>query len=82
MKRLTIALGALVLALTAVAPSAEALYRPEWVIVQWTNGDCKIWHNDTNAPLGGGWRVKAFARTYPAAWGKLGWLQARRKCNL
>ena len=82
MKRLALTLGALVLALTSVAPSASAAWRPEWVVVQWTNGDCKIWHNDTNAPLGGGWRAVAFSSTYGGAWGKLGALQSRRKCNL
>ena len=82
MKRLALALGAAVLALTSVAPSASAAWRPEWVVVQWTNGDCKIWHNDINAPLGGGWRAVAFSNTYGGAWGKLGWLQSRRKCNL
>lgn len=82
MKRLTLALGALVLALTAVAPSASAAYRPEWVVVQWVNGDCKIWHNIINAPLGGGWRAVAFSNSYNGAWGKLRWLQSKRKCNL
>ena len=76
MKRLTFALGACVLALTSVAPSAEAAWQPPWVVVQWVNGDCKIWRNDTNAPVGGGWRSVAFAKTYPEAWGKLGALQA------
>jgi hypothetical protein len=82
MKRLTLALGVAVLALTAVAPSASAVYRPEWVVVQWVNGDCKIWHNDFNAPLGGGWRPVAFSQSYTGAYGKLRGLQAKRKCNL
>jgi hypothetical protein len=82
MMRLTLATGAFVLALTAVAPSASALYQPPWVVVQWTNGDCKIWRNVFNAPLGGGWRSVAFANSYDVAWGKLRGLQAKRKCNL
>jgi hypothetical protein len=82
MKRLALALGALMLALTSVVPSASAFWQPEWVVIQWTNGDCKIWHNDINAPLGGGWRALAFSRTYSGAWGRLGWLQSRRVCNL
>jgi hypothetical protein len=82
MKRLTLALGAFVLALTALPPSASALYQPPWVVVQWSNGDCKIWRNDFNAPLGGGWRSVAFANSYNVAWGKLLGLQAKRKCNV
>lgn len=82
MKRLTLALGACVLALTAVAPSAHARYQPPWVVVQWANGDCKIWRNDFNAPLGGGWRSVAYANSYNVAWGKLLGLQAKRKCNV
>ena len=51
MRLMTLALGALLLAVAA-APSANALVRPEWIVVRWANADCKIWHNDTNAPLG------------------------------
>ena len=49
MKLLTLALSAMLFALAA-APSANAWVRPEWVVVRWANADCKIWHNDTNAP--------------------------------
>ena len=49
MKLLKLALGAVLLALAA-APSANAWVRPEWVVIRWANADCKIWHNDTNAP--------------------------------
>src|ERR1700732_691770 len=63
MRILTLVLGALLLALAA-APVANALVRPEWVVVRWVNADCKIWHNDTNAPVGYGWRPVAFASTW------------------
>jgi hypothetical protein len=48
MRILTLVLGALLLALAA-APAANALVRPEWVVVRWANADCKIWHNDTSS---------------------------------
>jgi len=79
MKLLTLALGAVLLALAA-ASSANALIRPEWVVVRGVTGDCKIWHNDINAPVGYGWRPVAFARTYPAAWSKMYRLYAVRRC--
>ena len=79
MKALTLTLGAVLFALAA-APSANALVRPEWVVVRWVNGDCKIWHNDTNAPAGYGWRPVAFARTSTVAWWKMTRLRAKRVC--
>jgi hypothetical protein len=39
MKLLTLAMGAVLLALAA-ASSANALVRPKWVVVRWINGDC------------------------------------------
>ena len=66
MKLLTLALGAVLFALAA-APSANAWVRPEWVVVRWANADCKIWHNDTNAPAGYGWQPVAFASTWGEA---------------
>ena len=54
--------------------------RPEWVVIRWANGDCKIWHNDTNGPAGSGWMPVAFANTYPEAWGKMTVLYQRRMC--
>jgi hypothetical protein len=60
MKCLATALGTLLLAL-AVTPSANAVVRPEWVVVRWAYGDCKIWHNDVNGPAGAGWKAVAFA---------------------
>ena len=83
MKRLTLALGAFVLALTAVPRLPPRLYRPEWVVVQWVNGDCKIWHNDINAPLGGGWRAVAFSRNPTRSRGaSFAGSSRKRKCNL
>ena len=81
MKLLTVTLGTLLLAL-AVAPSADArVVRPEWVVVRWAHGDCKIWHNDTNAPIGGGWKAVAFAKTAPQAFGKMQVLYRKRVCR-
>ena len=70
MKLLTLFLGTVLLTL-AVAPSANAVVRPEWVVVRWAHGDCRIWHNVNNGPWGGGWRPVAFARTYPQAWAQM-----------
>jgi opacity protein-like surface antigen len=70
MKLLTLALSAMLFALAA-APSANAWVRPEWVVVRWANADCKIWHNDTNAPVGYGWRPVAFAGTWGGAYWKM-----------
>ena len=69
MKCLATALGTLLLAL-AVTPSANAVVRPEWVVVRWAYGDCKIWHNDVNGPAG----------AYPEAWAKLQGLYGTRVC--
>ena len=79
MKLLTFALATVLLALAA-APSANAAVRPEFVVIRWAWGDCRIWHNVGNAPLGGGWKAVAFARTYPEAWGKMTALYGRRVC--
>jgi len=79
MKCLATALGTLLLAL-AVTPSANAVVRPEWVVVRWAYGDCKIWHNDVNGPAGSGWQAVAFAGSYPEAWAKLQGLYGTRVC--
>ena len=79
MKLLTLALGAVLFALAA-APSANAWMRPEWVVVRWANADCKIWHNDTNAPVGYGWRPVAFAGTWGGAYWKMGRLYQMHVC--
>jgi hypothetical protein len=79
MRLLTLALGAVLFALAA-APSANAWVRPEWVVVRWANADCKIWHNDTNAPVGYGWRPVAFAGTWGGAYWKMGRLYQMHVC--
>jgi hypothetical protein len=79
MKCLATALGTLLLAL-AVTPSANAVVRPEWVVVRWAYGDCKIWHNDVNGSAGAGWKAVAFAGSYPEAWAKLQGLYGTRVC--
>ena len=82
MKRVTLALATLLLAL-AVRPTADArVVQPPWVVVRWSFlGDCKIWRNDINAPWGPGWQSVAFANSYPEAYGKLQALIGRRWCR-
>ena len=63
MKRMTLALGALVLALTAAAP---APVNAGWLLIRWSDGWCQIW-DDFNAnakPIGPGW-TQLNARPYP-----------------
>lgn len=80
MKRVTLALATLLLAL-AVIPAADArVVQPPWVVVRWAYGDCKIWRNDVNGPAGVGWTPVAFANTYPGAFAKMPALYARRTC--
>jgi hypothetical protein len=80
MKRVTLALATLLLAL-AVTPSADArVVQPPWVVVRWAYGDCKIWRNDINGPWGPGWQPVAYANTYPEAWAKMQALYGRRWC--
>jgi hypothetical protein len=43
MKRLTLALGALALALTVTVPAAV---QADWFLIRWNDGDCKIWNDD------------------------------------
>ena len=78
MKLVSLALGASLLALAAAVP-ANAL-QPEWVVIRWGNGDCRIWHNVYNGPYGSDWKAVAFARTYPQAWGKMEALYRMRRC--
>jgi hypothetical protein len=52
----------------------------EWVVVRWANADCKIWHNDTNAPAGYGWQPVAFASTWGEAHWKMGRLYQMHVC--
>jgi len=52
----------------------------EWVVIRWSSGDCKIWHNDTNLPLGYGWNALAFASTSDKAFLKMTRLYHRGDC--
>jgi len=71
MKRVTLALATVLLAL-AVIPAADArVVQPPWVVVRWAYGDCKIWRNDINGPWGPGWQAVAYANSYPEASAKL-----------
>ena len=81
MRRVTLFLATLLLAL-AVMPAADGrVVQPPWVVVRWAYlGDCKIWRNDVNAPWGPGWQSVAYANTYPEARAKMEALYARRWC--
>ena len=53
-----------------------------WVVIRWANADCKIWHNDTNAPIGYGWHPAAFAGTWGGAYGRwCGSITGASACN-
>ena len=52
----------------------------EWVVIRWASGDCKIWHNDTNLPVGYGWNALAFANTSDKAFLKMTRLYRRGDC--
>src|SRR5262249_50423217 len=82
MKRVTLALATLLLAL-AVIPTADArVVQPPWVVGRWSLlGDCKIWRNDISRPWGPGGQPVAFATSYPEADVKLQGLIARRWCR-
>jgi hypothetical protein len=54
--------------------------RSEWVVVRWGNGDCKVWHNDSNLPSGYGWNAVAFANTCDEAYFRMMRLYRVRKC--
>jgi hypothetical protein len=54
----------------------------DWEIIRWSNGDCKIWHDDDGPPLGTDWVVlRDNLPTWDVAWAKLGQLRQRRKCT-
>ena len=77
MKRLTLALGAAVI---AIAASSSA--RADYDIVRWSYGDCKIWYIAGPGPSGTGWRVlnRRPIRTWEGAWARLGGYQKLRWC--
>jgi hypothetical protein len=57
MKRLSLVLGAMALALTAASPA-----QADYSIVRWTYGDCKIWADPPGTgtvPIGSGWAIVA-----------------------
>ena len=57
----------------------ECLGAPR-VVIRWANADCKIWHNDTNAPIGYGWHPVAFAGNWGGAYWKMVRLYHRGVC--
>jgi hypothetical protein len=58
----------------------ECLGTPRMVVIRWANADCKIWHNDTNAPIGYGWHPVAFAGNCGGAYWKMVRLYHRGVC--
>ena len=83
MRRLTLASGALFVALaaTSITP-AEA----GWHIVRWANGDCKIWNDlgtgvqPVSPPPYTRLNLKPLP-TWEAGWAMLGKLQAKKLCT-
>jgi hypothetical protein len=54
----------------------------DYEVVRWSNGDCKIWHDDDGAPWGTDWTVlHDDLPTWDAAWGVLVWMQQHHKCT-
>jgi hypothetical protein len=54
----------------------------DYEIIRWSNGDCKIWHDDDGPPWGTDWVVLADNfPTWDVAWSALGWLQQRHRCT-
>jgi hypothetical protein len=56
MKRPSLALAALVIALSAASPAWA-----DFAVIRWSSGDCKIWDNSGlwATPLGVGWTLLA-----------------------
>ena len=82
MKRVTLALATLLVALAVVSAADARVVQPPWVVVRWDYlGDCKVWRNDISGPWGPGWRPVAFANSYPEAYGKMQGLIASRWCR-
>jgi hypothetical protein len=56
----------------------------DWEIIRWSNGDCKIWFDDSGPPWGAegrDWTVAAAnLRSYDEAWRALVRLQGLRRC--
>jgi hypothetical protein len=54
----------------------------DYEIVRWSNGDCKIWHDDDGPPVGTDWTVlHDNLPTWDAAWGVLVWMQQHHRCT-
>jgi hypothetical protein len=81
MKRSTLALAVLAVALASSAPTQV---QAGWLLIRWANGDCKIWHDDNVGakPLGVGWTQlnKLPYPTWAVAWGALGAARQARWC--
>jgi hypothetical protein len=87
MYKLAIAGVAAVAILCSGVFSSPVAARHHWAngyydVIRWSNGDCKIWHDDADAPFGTDWVLLRYnIRTYDRAWYRLGRLQARHKCS-
>ena len=80
MRRLTLALGAFAFVLMVTAPDPV---HADWLLIRWSNGDCKIWNDDGIGakPWGTGWMQlnKKKLKTWDAAWTELGKFQRAKK---
>jgi hypothetical protein len=53
-----------------------------YLIIRWVYGDCKIWQDLGNAPVGTDWVIlRAYLPTPAAAWHSLLWFKARGMCT-
>jgi hypothetical protein len=53
-----------------------------WDIVRWSNGDCKVWHDDDGPPWDGGWTLVRYnILTLDGALARLHVLQDRGICT-
>jgi hypothetical protein len=54
----------------------------DYEVIRWSNGDCKIWHDDDGPPLGTDWTVlHDNLPTWDAAWAVLVWMQQHHRCT-
>jgi hypothetical protein len=79
MKRLTLALGALVLVLSVSAPA-----RADYTVIRWSSGYCSVWSDDGQhlwPTWESGWtRVSHRHHTWDGAWGRMTKLWGSKAC--
>ena len=80
MKRLTLALGALVLVLSVSGPA-----RADYTVIRWSTGFCSVWSDDNRnfwPTWETGWiKVSHHHHTWDGAWGRINALWANKVCR-